>query len=167
MKKVTQPIAIALGTNLGDRQKHLAEAIEALKEDVFITGTAKVSRTYASPPWGYENQPEFLNLVVVGQSDWKPHALLCYFRDYEATLGRKRDIPNGPRPIDLDLIAYGQDTFLGNEAEVPHPRFRDRDFVLLPLCDVWPDWRDPVTGKTAKTLLDELGQKQAFSAKPV
>jgi 2-amino-4-hydroxy-6-hydroxymethyldihydropteridine diphosphokinase len=165
--KVTQTIAIALGTNLGDRELHLEEAITALKEDIFIDGTAKVSRTYESPPWGYANQPEFLNLVVVGRRDWKPHALLNYFREYETTMGRKRDIPNGPRVIDLDLIAYGAETLKDPQIEVPHPRFRDRDFVLLPLCDVWGEWKDPITGKTALVLLSELEKKQPFSAKPL
>jgi len=165
--KVTQIIAIALGTNLGDRELHLEEAIAALKEDIFIDETTKVSRTYQSPPWGYAEQPEFLNLVVVGKSDWKPHALMNYFRDYETTMGRKRDIPNGPRVIDLDLIAYGTETVKDAQVEVPHPRFRDRDFVLLPLCDVWADWKDPITGKSALALLGELQKKQPSTAKPI
>jgi len=165
--KVTQTIAIALGTNLGDREHHLEEAIAALKEDIFIEGTAKVSRTYESPPWGYAEQPEFLNLVVVGSSDWKPHALMNYFRDYETTMGRRRDIPNGPRVIDLDLIAYGNEMVKDAQVEVPHPRFRDRDFVLLPLCDVWADWKDPITGKNVLTLLGELQKKQPSTAKPI
>lgn len=160
--KVTTKIAIALGTNLGDREKHLDEAVAALSEDV-LWETAR-SKTYETPPWGYTDQPDFLNLVLVGTSDWKPHALLNYFRDYENTHGRERVIPNGPRPIDIDLIAYGDRVMEDAQISVPHPRFRTRDFVLLPLCDVWPDWVDPVTKKTALQLKNELTK---ITAKPL
>ncbi len=160
--KVTTKIAIALGSNLGDRQGHLDEAIAALREDVLWE--AAVSKTYESPPWGYASQPQFLNLVVVGTSDWKPHALLNYFRDYENRHGRTREILNGPRTIDIDLIAYDELIFSDAEITVPHPRFRDRDFVLLPLHDVWPDWKDPLSKKNAQQLLSAL---PLINAKPI
>ncbi len=161
--KVTTPVAIALGSNLGDRQRHLAQAVEILTEDVLLS--SKCSKIYESPPWGYENQPKFLNMVVVGLSDWNPHALLNFFRDYENTNGRERRISNGPRTIDIDLIAYGDQITNDNEVIVPHSRFRDRDFVLLPLNDVWPTWCDPVSKKLVSDLLSSLREQGELAAK--
>ena len=164
--KVTTPVAIALGSNLGNRKLNLSEAIRVLTDDVLLS--AACSNVYESPPWGYENQPKFLNMVIVGLSDWNPHALLNFFRDYENSKGRDRTISNGPRTIDIDLIAYGDHVTDGDDRiEVPHSRFRERDFVLLPLNEVWPDWRDPVSKKTVGDLLNSLREKGELSAKAI
>ena len=156
MKQRTK-IAIALGSNLGARENWLAEAFTHLRED--LLEDAKGSRVYETEPWGDLDQPHFLNAVVVGFTDWGPAAIVNYLKRLEAEMGRVPSRPSGPRLIDLDLLAYGEKVFHAEGVEVPHPRMSDRDFVLLPLAEVWGDWKHPTLGLSAKELADRCPKR--------
>jgi 2-amino-4-hydroxy-6-hydroxymethyldihydropteridine diphosphokinase len=151
-------VAIALGANLGDREKMIRKAAERLGE-VFLE-EVKLSQLIETEPWGIKDQPKFLNAVMVGLSEWKPPAILNYLKSLERDLGRVTTVKNGPRVIDLDLICYGEEVWSGEGIEVPHPRMAERDFVLIPLVEVWPAWYHPIRKKTATQLLEEVQGKK-------
>ena len=143
------PVALALGSNLGDRTAHLAAAVTVLREVVEMEA---VSSVYASEAVGYRDQPEFLNAVVVGTTRLAPRALLEAALAAEAAAGRRRTRPDGPRSLDVDLILYGDRLVRAPDLVVPHPRWRERGFVLAPLTEVACDWIDPETGLTVGVL---------------
>jgi 2-amino-4-hydroxy-6-hydroxymethyldihydropteridine diphosphokinase len=147
-------VAIALGSNLGDREDYLQSAITALEPSVH---RLRVSTFHDTAPVGVGPQPTFLNATAVGETSLSARALLETLLSVERDLGRERPFPGAPRTVDLDLILY--DDAIIDEAPsliVPHPRFRERRFVLQPLAEIAPDWRDPVTGKTVEELLRTL-----------
>lgn len=156
-------VAIGLGSNLSDRLAVLKRAAEAMEKD-FLT-SVESSRVYESPPWGKQDQPDFLNAVVVGLCEWKPPAIVNYLKTLERDLGRVPSERFGPRVIDLDLLIYSDVVWKTEGVEVPHPRLFERDFVLLPLRELWPEWRHPVLGKTVDLLFQELSKNQPPSAK--
>jgi 2-amino-4-hydroxy-6-hydroxymethyldihydropteridine diphosphokinase len=144
-------VAIALGSNLGDRERYLHTAIAALESTIHHL---RLSTFHDTAPVGVGAQPTFLNAAAVGETSLSARALLEKLLDVERDLGRERPFPGAPRTVDLDLILY--DEAIIDEAPsliVPHPRFRERRFVLEPLSEIAPDWRDPVTGKTVEELL--------------
>jgi 2-amino-4-hydroxy-6-hydroxymethyldihydropteridine diphosphokinase len=148
------PVAIALGSNLGDREDYLRSALDALKPSI---DRLRVSTFHDTAPVGVGPQPTFLNAAAVGETSLSARALLETLLAVERDLGRERPFAGAPRTLDLDLILYGQAII--DEAPsliVPHPRFRERRFVLEPLSEIAPDWRDPVTGKTVEELLRTL-----------
>jgi 2-amino-4-hydroxy-6-hydroxymethyldihydropteridine diphosphokinase len=148
-------VAIALGSNLGDRQHHIETAIDLLMPHL---RQALVSSFLDTEPEGVsETQPRYLNAVVVGEAQLPPTALLKRLLSIEEQLGRTRPYWGAPRIIDLDLILYGDVQLLEPGLQVPHPRFRERRFVLGPLAEIAPELVDPVTGKTVAELLAELG----------
>ena len=144
-------VAIALGSNLGDREGYLRSAIAALQPSI---GNLHVSTFHDTAPVGVGPQPTFLNATAVGETSLAARTLLDTLLAVERDLGRERPFPGAPRTVDLDLIFYGDAVI--DEAPsliVPHPRFRERRFVLEPLAEIAPDWRDPVTGQTVEELL--------------
>ena len=144
-------VAIALGSNLGDREGYLRSAITALQPSLHHL---RVSTFHDTAPVGVGPQPTFLNAAAVGETSLSARALLETLLAVERELGRERPFPGAPRTLDLDLIFY--DEAIIDEAPaliVPHPRFRERRFVLEPLSEIAPDWRDPVTGQTVVELL--------------
>lgn len=147
-------VAIALGSNLGDREGYLRSAISSLQPSV---GSLRVSTFHDTAPVGVGPQPTFLNAIAVGETSLGPRALLETLLAVERDLGRERPFPGAPRTVDLDLILYG-DAIIDEAPSlvVPHPRFRERRFVLEPLAELAPDWRDPVTGRTVDELLRNL-----------
>lgn len=145
-------VGIALGSNLGNREAALREAIQRLLEWVEIEA---VSSFYETEPVGYVDQPLFLNAVCIGTTDLPPHQLLAACKAIEAALGRGPGPRWGPRPIDLDLLFY-EDLCLEDEALVlPHPRMAERAFVLIPLAEIAPEWIHPRLGRTAAALATE------------
>jgi 2-amino-4-hydroxy-6-hydroxymethyldihydropteridine diphosphokinase len=147
-------VALALGGNLGDREGYLRSAIAALQPSIH---QMRVSSFHDTAPVGVGDQPVFLNAAAVGDTALSARALLETLLGIERDLGRERPFPGAPRTLDLDLILY--DDAIIDEAPsliVPHPRFRERRFVLEPLCELAPDWRDPVTGRTIEELLRKL-----------
>jgi 2-amino-4-hydroxy-6-hydroxymethyldihydropteridine diphosphokinase len=147
-------VAIALGSNLGDREDYLRSALDALTPSL---DRLRISTFHDTAPVGVGPQPTFLNAAAVGETSLSARALLETLLAVERDLGRERPFPGAPRTLDLDLILYG-DSIIDEAPSliVPHPRFRERRFVLEPLSEIAPDWRDPVTGKTVEELLRTL-----------
>jgi 2-amino-4-hydroxy-6-hydroxymethyldihydropteridine diphosphokinase len=143
-------VAIGLGSNLGDRAAKVREAMKILSEE--FLEDAKTSNLYESEPWGKTDQPKFLNAVIVGLSEWKPPAIVNYLKSLERELGRTETVKNGPRVIDLDLLAYAEQTWEGEGVTVPHPGIPDRDFVILPWRELWPNWKHPALQKTLEEI---------------
>ncbi len=156
-------VFIALGSNLGDREAHLQAARAALRRVVWFTG---VSPIYETAPWGYTDQPPFLNQVVMGLTALSPHALLTFLKTTERRLGRQPTFRYGPRVVDLDLLFYDQLVLETPELVIPHPRLHQRAFVLVPLHDLAPHWRHPVFGRTVTDLLDAVGREGVWRWQP-
>ena len=148
-------VAIALGSNLGDRHAALAFAIDRLSQLLANLKTSAAVDTDPEGP-GLESQPPYLNAAVTGESELSPRALLDALLQIERDFGRERPYPGAPRTLDLDLLLAGDDVVSERGLTVPHPRFRTRFFVLGPLAEVGADLRDPVTGRTVGELLRAL-----------
>ena len=144
------PVAIALGSNLGDRDEQLDAAEDRLA--VLLSGAVASARYETEPVGGPAGAPPFLNEVVVGTTLLGPRSLLDALQAIEDAAGRERPFLNAPRTLDLDLILYGDFVIDEPGLRVPHPRFRDRLFVLEPLAEVAGDWIDPVSGLSVEQL---------------
>ena len=147
------PVAIALGSNLGDRGRYLRDAIAALHRS--ISGF-RVSPFYDTAPVGVGDQPRFLNAAATGSTTLPARQLLETLLGIESQCGRTRPYPGAPRTLDLDLILYGDQIIEERDLIVPHPRFRERRFVIEPLAEIAPDWIDPVTKRTMRELMGGL-----------
>ncbi len=147
------PVAIALGSNLGDRDRNLHEA--ARRVCAFVENL-QLSSFHDTEPVGVGPQPRFLNAAAVGDTRLDARELLNQLLAVESALGRERPYPGAPRTVDLDLLLYDGAVIEEPGLIVPHPRFRERTFVLAPLSEVAGTWTDPVTGKTVAALLEEL-----------
>ena len=148
-------VVIALGSNQGDRRAHLAYAISALESLFTEVRASPFVETVAE---GVGGQPEFLNGVVVGLTALLPQDLMKALLEIEKERGRLRPYPGAPRTLDLDLILLGSCMFENKQVQVPHPRFRQRRFVLEPLVGIAPELVDPVTGSTMSELLSCLNR---------
>lgn len=148
-------VLIALGSNLGDRAATLREALEHL-------GTAGVAIDRCSSVWETDpvpaDQPRYLNAVVGGETELEPEVLLDRLKSIEADLGRRPGRRWGPRPIDLDILFYGELHLESDRLVIPHPRIRERAFVLAPLAEV-VGGPLPVLGKTAEDLIERVGRE--------
>jgi len=129
---------IALGSNLDDPAGHVRRAFDALAA---IPGTrvVRTSRLFKTAPVGYADQPDFVNACALVDTTLAPHALLDALLDLERRHGRVREIRNGPRTLDLDIVLYGDRRIDEPGLCIPHPRAHERAFVLEPLLDVWPE----------------------------
>lgn len=146
-------VAVALGSNLGDRTAHLDAACRELRR---LLPDLKPSRYRDTEPVGVGLQPRYLNAAVVGTASLGARELLEELLAIEHRRGRARASPGAPRTLDLDLILYGDDVVAEPGLTVPHPRFRERAFVLEPLDEIAPDLIDPVTGHTVRELFDRV-----------
>ncbi len=147
------PVAVALGSNLGDRRAHLDYACRRLEA---VLDGLRVSRFIETDPEGVGSQPRFLNGVLTGTTRLPPRTLLETLLAIEAERGRTRGAAGAPRTLDLDLILYGDAIIDEPGLTIPHPRFRERRFVLGPLAEIAPAWVDPVTGLTVGRLWARL-----------
>ena len=168
-KVVRRKIAIALGSNVGDRHAVLRSAIEALAPWVrdlrassfydtpYVgSGPAAFDRAQAREAGHHETQAPVLNAAAIGVSSLDAHALIERLLAIEQDFGRTRPYSGAPRTLDLDLILYGDAIIDEPGLQVPHPRFRERRFVLEPLAEIAPDWRDPVSGHSIAELLKKV-----------
>jgi len=126
---------VALGSNIGDREAYLLQAIDALRRQAGIEVTA-LSAMYETEPVGYVDQAAFLNMVIELSTTLPPKQLLLAMQDIEGSLGRTRDVHWGPRTVDLDLLLYDDIQLTAPDLIIPHPRMQERAFVLIPLADV-------------------------------
>jgi 2-amino-4-hydroxy-6-hydroxymethyldihydropteridine diphosphokinase len=148
------PVAIALGSNLGDRLAHLDFAVSRLRR---LLTAVRVSGYHPTAPFGVpDDQPEFLNAAITGLTGLGVRELLDELLAIERDRGRQRPFRGAARTLDLDLILYGDTIADEPGLTVPHPRFRERAFVLIPLAEIAADWRDPVSGKTVSELASRL-----------
>jgi 2-amino-4-hydroxy-6-hydroxymethyldihydropteridine diphosphokinase len=151
--------AIALGSNLashaGPPEATLAAAADRLASSGRIVARSSL---YSTAPVGFVNQPRFVNAVLLLEASLAPRELLKKLLEIERDFGRKRidAVLNGPRPLDLDLILYGDLVLHESELELPHPRFAERAFVLVPLNEIAPELRDPRTGLAVSQLAARL-----------
>jgi 2-amino-4-hydroxy-6-hydroxymethyldihydropteridine diphosphokinase len=152
-RRAGERVAIALGSNLGDRAAHLAWALEALGRHLTELRASPLEETAPLDVPG--PQPDYLNAVAVGRTTLEPHTLIGVLLGLEAERGRVRPGPRAARTLDLDLILYGDRVIDDPRLVVPHPRFRERPFVLEPLATLAPRWRDPVTGRTLAALRND------------
>jgi 2-amino-4-hydroxy-6-hydroxymethyldihydropteridine diphosphokinase len=144
---------IALGANLGDRARNIAAAVAKLRDTPGVTVMRQSSLIENPAVGGPADSPAFLNGIVEIETTLAPHALLARLLEIERSLGRKRRTKWEPRPIDLDLILYGNAVVDAPELKVPHPLMQERRFVLEPLAELAPDLVHPVLRKTVKSLL--------------
>ncbi len=151
-----EKVFLALGSNIGDREKNINEALRLLKEKI---KDLKVGNIYISKAVGYENQPDFYNTVVSGYTDLSPEELFYFVKGIEKQVGRVYRFHWGPREIDIDILFYGNQIIKRDFLEIPHPRLHERDFVLKPMLDIDADFVHPVLKKTVKELFEELRTK--------
>jgi len=144
---------IALGSNLGNKQQNIEQAIELLKNHGTV---AKCSSFYTTEPVGYLNQEDFLNVAIEFKTTLTPHILLKVTQNIEQKLGRVKTIKNGPRIIDLDILFYENKIINKANLIIPHPRMHERSFVLDPLCEIAPNIIHPKINKSVKEIKKQL-----------
>ena len=142
------PVAISLGSNLGDRLTKLRFGLARLRQ---VLSHVRVSSVYETVPVGYSDQPEFFNLCCVGRTRLTARQLLSELQDAERAAGRRRKGGQryGPRELDMDLLLYGDLTIQEPDLVVPHPRMCKRAFVLVPLSEIAGEWMLPATSERA------------------
>ena len=146
-------VYLGLGSNLDDREYNLDRALDFLSQRLRVE---KVSSVYDTEPLGNTNQPRFLNLVCQVSTGLEPMALLILVKGIESKLGRLTHTSNLPRPIDIDILFYGDQVIETPKLVIPHPRLAERAFVLIPLAEIVPDLVHPVTGKTVNELMKSV-----------
>jgi 2-amino-4-hydroxy-6-hydroxymethyldihydropteridine diphosphokinase len=157
MASLAATVYLSLGANLGDRLANLRLALTRLQT---LARLEEVSSLYETQPQGVSDQPLFLNALCRVSTGLEPQALLRFLKNVERETGRQPGGERwGPRPIDLDILLYDDRVLDAPELTVPHPRLAERAFVLVPLCELAPELRHPLLGKTMKELLASVGKK--------
>lgn len=148
-------VYLAIGSNLGDRLENLALAIKTLEPRIHVRRSSSV---YQTAPWGYAEQPAFLNQVVEAETLLSPLRLLNQLKRIEKQIGREKTFRYGPRVVDLDILFYDDLVRHTKCLKIPHPRLQERAFVLVPMAEIAPDFLHPVLNVTICALLAEIDQ---------
>jgi 2-amino-4-hydroxy-6-hydroxymethyldihydropteridine diphosphokinase len=144
-------LVLALGSNLGNRESNIEEAVSELENVIEIT---HLSTMHETAPVGGPKQGDYLNAVLIGESELTPHELLALTSKIESKLGRVREVRNGPRTIDIDIIVFGEIQINTPDLQIPHPRAHQREFVLAPWLEIDPDAQIPGRTSVAKILAE-------------
>ena len=145
-------VYLSLGTNLGDKQKNIAEAIDSIKE--LIGDVVRQSALYATKPWGFASDNDFVNAAVCVETELTPRELLATTQHIERSLGRTEKSKDGiyhDRIIDIDILLYGNEQVDEPDLRIPHPLMRERDFVMTPLGEIINIATLPPAAPTDKT----------------
>jgi 2-amino-4-hydroxy-6-hydroxymethyldihydropteridine diphosphokinase len=143
-------VYLSVGSNLGDRQANLQAVVDGLPPQVEVLDRSAI---YETEPWGYLDQPDFLNQVLMGQTALSPQDLLSLLKKLEGEIGRKPSFRYGPRVVDIDILLYGQEAIDQETLVIPHSNLQERAFVLVPLAELCPGLIPPGTDKTVTELL--------------
>lgn len=146
-------VYIALGSNLGNREVNLATAIDEIATFAHIIEKSQIHDT---EPVGYRDQNNFLNMVISARTDLSPAELIIKLHEVEHKMGRVREIEQGPRIIDLDILFYNEEIINQPHLKIPHPRMHNRSFVLEPLSEITQNFIHPILKKDIQTLKNEL-----------
>lgn len=144
---------LSLGSNIGDRVSNLFAARRILREYYPIFAESSV---YETEPWGYEDQPQFLNQVIEVKVDVSPMEFLRTIKRIEDQLGRAKSFKYGPRSIDIDILTYGKMVFRSERLNIPHSMLGERAFVLVPLDEIAPEFTHPENNFGIRELLDKI-----------
>ena len=143
-------VYLGLGSNMGNRQENLDKALDMLSQRIRI---GKRSSVYDTEPLGNVNQPRFLNMVIQAYTTLSPESLLVLAKAIESKMGRSFLRSNMPRPMDIDILFYGNQVVNTPELTIPHPRLAERAFVLIPMAEIAPGLVHPVHGRNIRELL--------------
>ena len=158
-------LIIGLGSNLGDRRANLLEAIDLVGKNIGVV--TAISSFVETDPWGFESENKFLNAAIIvlvdntsaNQGLLGGSGIIRILQKIESGFGRVKTGIYTDRPIDLDILFYGDDVILETGLIVPHPKLHDRDFVLIPLMEICPDKVHPITGKSIRRIYEEFCQQ--------
>lgn len=159
-------VVLALGSNLGDRMGFLRRAVRELSGVMEISAVSGVVETPAREVESGPPQGDYLNAVIRGRTDLEPRALLDACLRAEEGAGRTRAFEKAPRTLDVDVLFYDDRVVRRPGLTIPHPRWKDRDFVLVPLLEVAPGWVDPETGRRVEEIVRERASRSAGPARP-
>lgn len=151
-------VYLGLGANLGDREANLTEAVRRLRQSGIQVEAC--SSLYETEPVGYAGQPRFLNAACQAKTDLTPEQLLKAVKDIEREMGRVPSFPNAPRPIDIDMLFYGDLVMDTPDLIIPHPRLAERAFVLTPLAEIAPEVVHPVLKAAVADLLAKVSGRE-------
>ena len=148
-------VYLLIGGNIGDRLENIQLATNQIQQQ--CGNIVQYSSVYESEAWGYTDQPLFLNQALLLETTYSASELMQQLLAIELNLGRARITPLGPRTIDIDIIYYNDEIISTEQLTIPHPRMTQRNFVLIPICEIAPDYIHPITKLSNSILLKECG----------